>query len=136
MPILSVSGQALGFEAFWCDVRDRAAGDRPRDAERDVCDRSRVTRRGLGQQRRGGGQHQGKDGEHGARNLIRAGAVPQRHRSGLPGELPPQNPDLDTPAEREFWRVEASAGRNSRASAYELRRDLATEHWMLARVWD
>lgn len=47
-----------------------------------------------------------------------------------------QNPDLDTPAEREFWRVEASAGRNTRASAYELRRDLATEHWMLARVWD
>ncbi|MGP7996920.1 MAG: DUF6504 family protein [Streptosporangiaceae bacterium] len=47
-----------------------------------------------------------------------------------------QNPDLGTPAEREFWRVQASAGRNTRGSVYELRRDLATEHWMLARVWD
>ena len=47
-----------------------------------------------------------------------------------------QNPDLDTPAEREFWRVEASAGRNTQVSAYELRRDFATEQWMLARIWD
>ena len=47
-----------------------------------------------------------------------------------------QNPDLDTPAEREFWRVEASAGRSARAGTYELRHDLATGQWMLARVWD
>jgi len=47
-----------------------------------------------------------------------------------------QNPDLDTPAEREFWRIEASAGRGARAATYELRHDLATGQWMLARVWD
>ena len=63
-----------------------------------------------------------------------------------------QNPDLDTPAEREFWRIEASPGRNaeavpghgagaapgaaSRAGTYELRHDLATGQWILARVWD
>ncbi len=47
-----------------------------------------------------------------------------------------QNPDLDTPAEREFWRIEASPGRRARAATYELRHDLATGQWMLARVWD
>jgi Domain of unknown function (DUF6504) len=57
-----------------------------------------------------------------------------------------QNPDLDTPAEREFWRVEASPGRSAspgraspggaRAGSYELRHDLAAGQWMLARVWD
>jgi hypothetical protein len=47
-----------------------------------------------------------------------------------------QNPDLDSPAEREFWRLEASPGRNIRAATYELRHDLATGHWILARVWD
>lgn len=47
-----------------------------------------------------------------------------------------QNPDLDTPAEREFWRIEASPGRSTRAGTYELRHDLATGQWILARVWD
>ena len=47
-----------------------------------------------------------------------------------------QNPDLGTPAEREFWRVEASPGRSARAGTYELRHDLATGQWILARVWD
>ena len=47
-----------------------------------------------------------------------------------------QNPDLDTPAEREFWRIEAAPGRSARAATYELRHDLATGQWMLARVWD
>jgi len=87
-----------------------------------------------------------------------------------------QNPDLDTPAEREFWRIEASLGRGAeaargpsaeaargpsaeaargpsaeaargpsadvapgrraRAGTYELRHDLATGQWILARVWD
>jgi hypothetical protein len=55
-----------------------------------------------------------------------------------------QNPDLDTPAEREFWRIEASSGRSAEASSgrsaragtYELRHDLATGQWILARVWD
>jgi uncharacterized protein DUF6504 len=55
-----------------------------------------------------------------------------------------QNPDLDTPAEREFWRIEASPGRSAEGAArrsvrtgtYELRHDLATGQWILARVWD
>jgi Family of unknown function (DUF6504) len=55
-----------------------------------------------------------------------------------------QNPDLDTPAEREFWRIEASRGRSAeavrgrsaRAGTYELCHDLATGQWILARVWD
>jgi hypothetical protein len=47
-----------------------------------------------------------------------------------------QNPDLDTPAEREFWRVEAAPGFSARAGTYELRHDLATGQWILARVWD
>ena len=45
-----------------------------------------------------------------------------------------QNPDLGTPAEREFWRVDASAGAHT--GTYELRHDLATSQWMLARAWD
>ena len=74
-----------------------------------------------------------------------------------------QNPDLDTPAEREFWRIEASRGHtgeasrghsevsrgrsaehppehppehSARAGTYELCHDLATGQWILARVWD
>ena len=47
-----------------------------------------------------------------------------------------RSPDLDRLAEREFWRVEASPGQHARAGAYELRHDLATGQWMLARVWD
>jgi Family of unknown function (DUF6504) len=55
-----------------------------------------------------------------------------------------QNPDLDTPAERECWRIEASPGYSAeaspgysaRAGTYELRHDLATGQWILARVWD
>lgn len=40
------------------------------------------------------------------------------------------------PAEHEFWRVEASPGRSIPAATYELRRDAATDNWLLARVWD
>jgi hypothetical protein len=47
-----------------------------------------------------------------------------------------QNPDPDALAEREFWRVEASPGRNVPAATYELRHDVATGDWLLARVWD
>ena len=47
-----------------------------------------------------------------------------------------QNPNLDIPAEREFWRVEAALQGNTRAGSYELRHDLAAGDWMLARVWD
>jgi Family of unknown function (DUF6504) len=47
-----------------------------------------------------------------------------------------QNPDLGTPAEREFWRVDASPGADAHTGTYELRHDPATGHWMLARAWD
>jgi hypothetical protein len=47
-----------------------------------------------------------------------------------------QNPDLDAPAEREFWRVEASPARDVPAATYELRQDTATGDWLLARAWD
>lgn len=47
-----------------------------------------------------------------------------------------QNPDPDAPAEREFWRVEASPGRDVAAATYELRQDMPTGDWLLARVWD
>jgi hypothetical protein len=40
------------------------------------------------------------------------------------------------PADQEFWRVEASPGRNLPPATYELRRDDATGTWLLARVWD
>ncbi len=45
-------------------------------------------------------------------------------------------PDLDVPAEREFWRVEASPGGGARPRVFELHRDPATGPWTLARVWD
>lgn len=38
------------------------------------------------------------------------------------------------PTEREFWRVEAVAGRTT--GVYELRFDAATGEWVLLRVWD
>jgi hypothetical protein len=47
-----------------------------------------------------------------------------RQRGGEPGE----------PADHEFWRVEASPGRNLSAATYELRQD--SGDWLLARVWD
>ncbi len=40
-----------------------------------------------------------------------------------------------TPAEREFWRVEASPGRHIPPATYDLRHD-AAGRWLLARVWD
>lgn len=40
------------------------------------------------------------------------------------------------PGDQEFWRVEASPGRNHPAATYELRRDDASGTWLLARVWD
>jgi len=48
-----------------------------------------------------------------------------------------QHPDLGAPAEREFWRVDASPGAGAaHTGTYELRHDLAAGHWMLARAWD
>jgi len=46
------------------------------------------------------------------------------------------NPDTDVPAEREFWRVEASPGKDVPPAVYELRRDVETGDWLLVRVWD
>lgn len=42
--------------------------------------------------------------------------------------------ELGKPGERKFWRVEASPG--GPAGVYELRLDVATGTWLLARVWD
>ncbi|HEV2450389.1 MAG TPA: DUF6504 family protein [Streptosporangiaceae bacterium] len=48
-----------------------------------------------------------------------------------------QDPSADIPPEREFWRVEASAGQDDGPTAvYELRRDTGSGHWLLSRVWD
>ncbi|WP_067832112.1 DUF6504 family protein [Actinomadura kijaniata] len=38
------------------------------------------------------------------------------------------------PGEREYWRVEASPGRET--GVYELRHDAVTGVWTLARMWD
>jgi hypothetical protein len=46
------------------------------------------------------------------------------------------NPDTDTPPEREFWRVEARPGEDVPSAVYELRRDVGTGDWLLVRVWD
>lgn len=46
------------------------------------------------------------------------------------------NPDTDMPPEREFWRVEAKLGGDVPPAVYELRRDAATDDWLLVRVWD
>lgn len=40
------------------------------------------------------------------------------------------------PPEQEFWRVTATPGGNVPAAGYELRRDAATGHWLITRVWD
>lgn len=46
------------------------------------------------------------------------------------------NPDIDMPPEREFWRVEARPSGDVPPAVYELRRDTATDDWLLVRVWD
>jgi len=47
-----------------------------------------------------------------------------------------QSPDPAAPAEREFWRVQASPGRDASRGVYELRCDPAAGDWLLARTWD
>ena len=75
---------------------------------------------GGGQDREpGGGQDRG---EHG-RELD---GEQSREVGGKPGE----------PSELEFWRVEASPGRDVPPATYELRRDAAAGTWLLARVLD
>lgn len=46
------------------------------------------------------------------------------------------DPDVDIPPEREFWRIEASLGRGAPPAVYELRRDVETGTWLLIRIWD
>lgn len=46
------------------------------------------------------------------------------------------NPDTETPPEREFWRVEATPGSGVPPAVYELRCDTGTGDWLLVRVWD
>lgn len=38
--------------------------------------------------------------------------------------------------QREFWRLQARAGAEAPAAVYELRREVATDDWLLARVWE
>jgi Family of unknown function (DUF6504) len=51
---------------------------------------------------------------------------------GLPGraEGPPSS------GAREFWQVEALAGRGAASRSYELRQETATGKWLLSRAWD
>lgn len=47
-----------------------------------------------------------------------------------------QSPRPEVPADREFWRVQASPGRDAERGIYELRCDVAAGDWLLARVWE
>ncbi|HEY2575890.1 MAG TPA: DUF6504 family protein [Streptosporangiaceae bacterium] len=46
------------------------------------------------------------------------------------------DPDAEVPPEREFWRVEASPGRDVPSVICELRRDIESGDWLLVRIWD
>jgi hypothetical protein len=46
------------------------------------------------------------------------------------------DPDAEAPPEREFWRVEASPGRDVPTVICELRRDAEAGDWLLVRIWD
>jgi hypothetical protein len=46
------------------------------------------------------------------------------------------DPTAEVPAEREFWRVEASPGRDVPSVICELRRDVESGDWLLVRIWD
>ena len=88
----------------------------------------------------GGGQDRGEQGREpgGGQDLGEHGREPGggqgreldggqgREVGGKPGE----------PSELEFWRVEASPGRDVPPATYELRRDAAAGTWLLARVLD
>jgi Family of unknown function (DUF6504) len=47
-----------------------------------------------------------------------------------------QSPDPNLPADREFWRVQASPGRDAPRGTYELRHDIGVDDWLLSRAWD
>jgi hypothetical protein len=64
--------------------------------------------------------------------LPAAGPEPQPHSAG-PEPQPPAGPESQPPVVREFWRVEASPGKNVPSAAYELRHEIATDRWLLLR---
>jgi hypothetical protein len=53
-----------------------------------------------------------------------------------PGGAPTAPVASPPPVAREFWLVEALAGRGDPARSYELRREAATGKWLLSRAWD
>jgi hypothetical protein len=53
-----------------------------------------------------------------------------------PEGLPAPGGGPPAPGTREFWLVEALAGRGDAARSYELRREAATGKWLLSRAWD
>jgi len=61
-------------------------------------------------------------------------AVLARWTAGRERAAGPQGPA--SPAGREFWRVEASPGKNVPSAVYELRHDEASDRWLLSRSWD
>lgn len=46
------------------------------------------------------------------------------------------DPELGRPSDHEYWRVEASPGRDGPVAVCDLRRDTVTGDWLIARVWD
>ena len=75
----------------------------------------------------GGGQDRG---EHGREPGGGQGGDLDGGQGGEVGGKPGE------PSELEFWRVEASPGRDVPPATYELRRDAAAGTWLLARVLD
>jgi hypothetical protein len=53
-----------------------------------------------------------------------------------PEGLPGPGEDPPSPGAREFWSVEALAGRGAPPHCYELRQNTADGRWLLSRVWD
>jgi hypothetical protein len=44
-------------------------------------------------------------------------------------------PDAGVPPDREYWRVEASPGRDAPVMVCELAHDTASGAWLLVRIW-
>lgn len=62
-------------------------------------------------------------------------AVVERWATG--SELPAAEQRDPAPlAGREYWRVEASPGKNVPSAVYELRHDQDADRWLLSRSWD
>jgi hypothetical protein len=54
----------------------------------------------------------------------------------IPEGLPVRGGGALPPGAREFWLVEALAGRDAPPCSYELRQEAATGDWMLSRAWN